>query len=310
MMLGEATPRFDDVQHRSLPDMRHSRAFLLAAIAAFGLAGCNANRAVREEAQFVEAPVELLYNAAARQMDRERFTEAVAGFEEVERQHPYSAWARRSILMIAYSNYRINQYEKSIEAAQRFISLHPGNEGAPYAYYLIGLSYFEQILDVGRDQRTTELALQALQDVARRYPQSDYARDARLKMDMVYDQLAGKEMAIGRYYLERDEHLAAINRFKSVVEDQNFQRTSHTPEALGRLVESYVSVGMLDEATKTAAVLGENFPGSSWYSSAYYLLTGQCVNAQGGVVSVRERGTLRVPFIGGRRASTTSQRCE
>ena len=165
------------------------------------------------------------------------------------------------MLMEAYAHYQANQYDDAIEDAQRFIALHPGNESAPYAYYLVAICHFERILDVGRDQGTTERALAALNDVVRRYPESPYARDARLKIDMVYDQLAGKEMAVGRFYLMRDQHLAAINRFRNVIENPNFQRTSHVPEALHRLVESYLSVGMTDEAQRMAAILGHNYPG-------------------------------------------------
>jgi outer membrane protein assembly factor BamD len=214
-----------------------------------------------------------LYNRGATMLDRRRWAEALAAFEEVERQHPYSSWARRAMLMEAYAHYNANQYDQSIEDAQRFLSLHPGNESAPYAYYLISICHFERILDVGRDQGTTERALASLQDVVRRYPESPYARDARLKMDMVYDQLAGKEMEVGRFYLERDQHLAAINRFRIVIEQPNFQRTSHAPEALHRLVEAYLSVGMQDEAQRMAAVLGHNFPGNAWYQRSSALMT-------------------------------------
>jgi outer membrane protein assembly factor BamD len=245
---------------------------LALAVMAGGLSACGGVRS-REDVQFVDEPVAGLYNRGAAYLDRRRWPEALAAFEEVERQHPYSSWARRSMLMEAYAHYQANQYDDSIEDAQRFISLHPGNEGAPYAYYLVAICHFERILDVGRDQGTTERALAALNDVVRRFPDSNYARDARLKLDMVYDQLAGKEMTIGRFYLTRDEHLAAINRFRIVLENQNFQRTSHVPEALHRLVESYLSVGMTEEAQRMAAILGHNFPGSAWYERSYALLT-------------------------------------
>ncbi|HVK80211.1 MAG TPA: outer membrane protein assembly factor BamD, partial [Verrucomicrobiae bacterium] len=212
---------------------------------------------------------------------------ALAAFEEVERQHPYSSWARRSMLMEAFVHYQARQYDSSIEDAQRFVSLHPGNESAPYAYYLIAICHFERITDVGRDQATTERALSALNDVVRRYPESAYARDARLKIDMVNDQLAGKEMSVGRFYLSRDQHLAAINRFRNVIENENFQRTSHVPEALHRLVESYLSVGMVEEAQRMAAILGYNFPGSEWYQRSYSLLT------EAGVAPVAEEEARR-----------------
>lgn len=246
------------------------RALSLVLLSA-GLAACGGNRA-REEVQFVDEPVAQLYNRGAQYLDQRRWTDAVAAFEEVERQHPYSSWARRSMLMEAYAQYQNNKYDDAIEDAQRFLSLHPGNESAPYAYYLIAICQFERILDVGRDQATTENALTALNDVVRRYPESPYARDARLKIDMVYDQLAGKEMEVGRFYLERDQHLAAINRFRNVIENEHFQRTSHVPEALHRLVESYISVGLPEEAQRMGAILGHNFPGNEWYQRSYALM--------------------------------------
>jgi outer membrane protein assembly factor BamD len=238
-----------------------------------GLAACGGGSEVRENVQYVDEPVAQLYSRGASLLDRRRWSEAVTAFEEVERQHPYSSWARRAMLMEAYANYQANKYDDSIEDAQRFLALHPGNESAPYAYYLIAVCHFERILDVGRDQGTTERALAALQDVVRRYPDSDYARDARLKIDMVYDQLAGKEMEVGRFYLRQDQHLAAINRFRNVIENPNYQRTTHTPEALHRLVEAYISVGMTGEAQRMAAILGHNFPGSEWYQRSYALMT-------------------------------------
>lgn len=266
------------------------RALALALLAG-GLAACGGNRA-REAVQFVDEPVAQLYNRGAQMLDQRRWADALAAFEEVERQHPYSSWARRSMLMEAYAHYQANQYDDAIENAQRFLSLHPGNESAPYAYYLVAICHFERILDVGRDQGTTERALAALNDVVRRYPESPYAQDARLKMDMVYDQLAGKEMSVGRYYLRRDQHLAAINRFRNVIENVNFQRTSHAPEALHRLVESYLSVGMIDQAQRMAAILGYNFPGSEWYQRSYALMT------DSGVAPVAEDEAQRRGWLG------------
>ncbi|MES1200606.1 MAG: outer membrane protein assembly factor BamD [Pseudomonadota bacterium] len=243
-------------------------------VLATGLAACAGHhRRQQESLQFQEEPVATLYNEGANYLDQKRWQDAVHSFQEVERQHPYSSWARRSMLMEAYANYQANKYDDAIEDAQRFLELHPGNENAPYAYYLISICQFERILDVGRDQATTEHALQALQDVVRRYPDTPYARDATLKIDMVYDQLAGKEMAVGRFYLLHDQHLAAINRFRNVVENPNYQRTSHVPEALHRLVEAYLSIGMTDEAQRMAAILGHNFPGSVWYQRSYALMT-------------------------------------
>ncbi len=220
---------------------------------------------------YVERPAELIYRDAFTSMERGRYQLAAAQFDEVERQHPYSEWARRSMLMAAFANYQGNRYDEAISDAQRFISLHPGNRSAPYAYYLIALSYFERIVDVGRDQQITQQALDALQQVVRRYPESRYATDARLKIDMTRDHLAGKEMDVGRWYLRRNYHLAAINRFQNVIRD--YGTTSHVPEALHRLVEADVALGLDTEATQTAAVLGYNFPGSEWYQSSYNLLT-------------------------------------
>jgi outer membrane protein assembly factor BamD len=273
-----------------------ARALALAVLAG-GLAACAGGhgRSSRENVQYTDQPVERLYNRGADLLDRRRWSDAVVAFQEVERQHPYSTWARRSMLMEAYAQYQSNDYDKAIDNAQRFIALHPGNESAPYAYYLVAICYFERILDVGRDQGITERALAALNDVVRRYPESSYARDARLKIDMVYDQLAGKEMEIGRFYLTNDQHLAAINRFKNVVENPNFQRTSHVPEALERLVEAYLSVGMVDEAQRSAAILGYNYPGNEWYQRAYALMTTRGV-APVATEEARRRGWLSRTF--------------
>jgi outer membrane protein assembly factor BamD len=270
-----------------------SRAVALALLAG-GVTACAGVRD-REEVQYVEEPATLLYNRGADALDRGRYPRALQAFEEVERQHPYSSWARRAMLMEAFTHYQAQQYDDAIEDAQRFIALHPGNESAPYAYYLVAICHFERILDVGRDQGTTERALAALNDVVRRYPETAYARDARLKLDMVYDQLAGKEMAIGRFYLERDQHLAAMNRFRQVIENENYQRTTHVPEALHRLVETYLSVGMTEEAQRMAAVLGYNYPGSEWYQRSYALMTEQNV-APVAVEEAERRGWLSRTF--------------
>jgi outer membrane protein assembly factor BamD len=252
--------------------MQLARAACVIVLAAELAACAHGGGRARREQQFQDQPVEALYLNGTDLMDQKRWTEALAAFQEVERQHPYSSWATRAILMEAYAHYQANKYDEAISDAQRFLSLHPGNEDAPYAYYLIAICHFERILDVGRDQATTEHALQALQDVVRRYPDSTYARDARLKIDMVYDQLAGKEMEIGRFYEAQDDHLAAINRFRNVVENEHYQRTSHVPEALHRLVECYLSVGMNEEAQRMAAVLGYNYPGNVWYQRTYALM--------------------------------------
>ncbi|MCI4645603.1 MAG: outer membrane protein assembly factor BamD [Hyphomonadaceae bacterium] len=239
---------------------------------AIGLSACQSGNA-RESLAYVERPVEQLFNQGAEELDNRDYAEAILYFNEVERQHPYSEWARRATLMTAFAHYRARQYDDSVGVAQRYIGLHPGTDGAAYAYYLVGISYFEQIMDVGRDQRMTELTQNALTDVVRRFPETEYAKDATLKLDMVRDQLSGKEMDVGRWYLRRNDHLAAINRFKTVVEV--YDGTSHVPEALHRLVESYLSIGLKGEAQSVGAVLGYNFPESEWYADSYALLTNE-----------------------------------
>jgi outer membrane protein assembly factor BamD len=220
---------------------------------------------------YEERPVDLLYNAGASRLDRHQWTEAVEYFREVERQHPYSEWARRSILMTAYAHYQANDYAEAIADSDQFIALYPGNPSTPFAYYLKAICYFEQIVDVGRDQAATSEAGESLREVSKRYPYSEYAADARLKLDMVQDQLAGKEMTIGRYYLRTGDPMGAITRFRTVID--KYQTTSHTPEALYRLVEAYLTVGLVGEAKKDGAVLGYNYPGDPWYQAAYQLLT-------------------------------------
>ena len=222
------------------------------------------------EEPYVERPVEELYNEAMDSLLDEDFEAAVADFAEVERQHPYSVWATRAQIMSAFVYYQSNRYDDAIAAAGRFIELHPGNRDAAYGYFLIAMSYYEQISDVGRDQRTTALALQALEEVVRRFPGSTYARDARLKIDLTRDHLAGKEMTVGRYYLRRGNPVAAIGRFRKVVE--LYQTTSHAAEALHRLTEAYLALGVSGEAQTAAAVLGHNYPGSRWYQHSYALL--------------------------------------
>ncbi|NKB54892.1 MAG: outer membrane protein assembly factor BamD [Alphaproteobacteria bacterium] len=230
------------------------------------LAACSEDNGEAYRARTVER----LYNLGVDALQREDFKGAVLSFDEVERQHPYSVWATKAQLMSAYASYKRDDYDEAIVGLDRFIELHPGNPDVAYAYYLKGVSYYEQISDVGRDQKMTELAREGLQDVIRRYPNNKYGRDARAKLDLVDDHLAGKEMAVGRYYQQRQEFLAAINRFRSVL--QNYQRTTHAPEALLRLTESYLSLGITDEAQMAAAVLGHNFPGSKWYEDSYALL--------------------------------------
>ncbi|WP_106638849.1 outer membrane protein assembly factor BamD [Allosphingosinicella vermicomposti] len=245
---------------------------LLLTAALVPLAGCATNRDTRaaRDAQYVARDVNTLYNAAKDRLDKRQYKLAAALFDEVERQHPYSIWARRAQLMSAFSYYADKDHQKSIESARRFLSIHPGNKDAPYAYYLIALNHYEQIEDVTRDQSITKQALDALNELARRYPTTQYAADARLKIDLVNDHLAGKEMEIGRFYQNRKQWLASIVRFRVVVDE--YQSTTHTPEALMRLTESYLALGMPEEAKKAAAVLGNNYANTKWYNHAYELI--------------------------------------
>jgi outer membrane protein assembly factor BamD len=244
--------------------MRHS---LAAAGLFLLLVGCASKQEV-----YVERSVEELYNNAMDELGDHNYAQAAKLFDEVERQHPYSVWATKAQLMAAYAQYENSKYDDAIIAADRFIQLHPGNRDAAYAYYLKSLSYYEQITDVSRDQKTTERAMKALEEVVRRFPDSQYGRDARVKLDLTRDHLAGKEMDIGRFYLRQGQYLAAINRFRRVVD--MYQTTTHVPEALHRLTEAYLALGVIDEAKQTAAVLGYNYPGSEWYTDSYALLTG------------------------------------
>ena len=248
--------------------MRTHHRWIVIAVVALSLGACGST-----EKPYVERPVDELYNTAMDRLGEGDWIAAAKGFDEVERQHPYSTWATKAQIMGAYALYQANKYDDAILAAQRFTQLHPGHKDVAYAYYLIGVSYYEQISDVGRDQRNTEQALSGLEEVVRRFPNSQYARDARLKIDLTRDHLAGKEMEIGRYYLQRRQYVSAINRFRTVVE--KYQTTSHVPEALHRLTEAYLALGVTDEAQTAAAVLGHNYPGNSWYLDSYAVLTGQ-----------------------------------
>jgi len=243
---------------------------LVLGLAAFALAACSSSD---DENAYVERPVAALYNTALNQLNAGEFKEAAVAFDEVERQHPYSIWAIKAQLMSAYAYYQNNDYDEAIIALDRFIQLHPGNKDIAYAHYLRGLSYYEQIVDVGRDQKMTELALRNLSDLVNRFPDSRYTRDAQLKIDLTRDHLAGKEMEIGRFYQGQRQHLAAINRFKLVID--RYQTTTHVPEALHRLTESYLELGLTDQAAKTAATLGYNFPGSEWYIDSYQIVEGK-----------------------------------
>ena len=247
-----------------------ARALALASTLALGACGLFSKD--DENKGYAEAPVEQLYNRALDSLGSSDYKNAAKGFEEVDRQHPYSVWAVKAQIMTAFSYYQSNKYDDAIIALDRFINLHPGHKDVPYAYYLKALCYYEQISDVGRDQRMTEQALNSLGEVVKRFPDTPYARDARLKVDLAIDHLGGKEMEVGRFYQTRREYVAAINRYRRVIEQ--YQTTTHTPEALHRLVECYLALGVTNEAKMAAAVLGHNFPGSDWYADSYYLLEG------------------------------------
>jgi len=231
-------------------------------------AGLSSGRA-RPNATVDRTP-EGLYAAGVEALQQRRYPQAVDLFDQLERDHPYSTWATNAKIMAAYGDYQRNRYVEAIAALDRFIQLHPAHRDIAYAYYLRALSFYEQINDAQRDQRATETAMAALQDVANRFPDTAYARDARLKIDLGRDHLAGREMVIGRFYQRQRLLNAAIGRFRRVIED--YQTTNHVPEALHRLTEIYLSLGLTDEARRTASVLGHNFPGNAWYQDSYALL--------------------------------------
>lgn len=249
------------------------RAALALVAASLVLSACANRRgpdAVKLDTRYVARDVETLYFNARRLLDQGRYKEAATAFDEVERQHPYSVWARRAQLMSGFSYWAARDYPNAILSAQRFLALNPGYKDAPYAYYLIAISHYEQMSDVTRDQQATVRAMAALNDVIRLYPNTPYAADARLKLDLVQDHLAGKEMEIGRFYQQRREWLASVLRFRRVVDQ--FQTTSHVPEALHRLVESYLALGLPEEAVKTAAILGRNYADTKWYDRTFALV--------------------------------------
>ncbi len=230
------------------------------------LAAC----AGKDDEMLPDKPPEELYGMATELMDKKDFLKAANAFEEVERQHPYSQWATRAKLLAAFARYQAMDYDDAIDTFERFIQLHPGNPNVAYAYYMRALCYYERLADVRRDQTNAQYALKALQDVISRFPETTYARDAALKLALVNDHLAGAEMEVGRNYIKQKLYTAAIGRFKTVVD--SYQTTSHVPEALHRLVECYLALGVPNEAKAVAAVLGHNFPGSQWYQDSYALL--------------------------------------
>jgi len=261
--------------HRSASRVDRSRPLvrlMALALLASSLGACSSGLSLFGRTETVpDEPPEKLYNEGVFMLNQRRdYKDAAKKFEEVERQHPYSDWARKSLIMTAYARYEAKEYEESVTAAKRYVTMHPGSPDAAYAQFLIGSSYFEQIPDVTRDQTRAERAIAALDEVARKYPDSEYAVSAKNKIAIARDQIAGKEMVIGRYYQNKKDFTGAINRFKLVV--TNYQRTRHVEEALARLTECYMALGIVSEAQTAAAVLGHNFPESRWYADAYKLV--------------------------------------
>jgi outer membrane protein assembly factor BamD len=240
-------------------------ALVVAVLPACGLFG--------KEDVIPDDPADKLYNEGLYLLNTKHdYKQAARRFEEVDRQHPYSEWARKSLLMSAYAHYEGTQYDETVTAAKRYVTLHPGSPDAAYAQFLIASAYFDQIPDITRDQQRTEKALQALDEVVRKYPNTEYAASAKQKMEVARDQLAGKEMDTGRFYQKKRDYIAAINRFKVVI--TQYQTTRHVEEALARLTELYMTLGIVNEAQTAAAVLGHNFPDSQWYKESYRLVKG------------------------------------
>lgn len=252
--------------------------FVMATMAVLAACGGNGRPTTggffnQQEVPLDDFTAEQIFGRGEFELESGNESEAAYYFSEIERLYPYSDWARRALIMQAYSYHLDKDYPNSRSSAQRYIDFYPTDDDAAYAQYLLALSYYDQIDEVGRDQGLTFQALQSLRDVIERYPDSEYAKSAILKFDLAFNHLAGKEMEIGRYYLRRGRYTAAINRFRVVVED--FQTTSHTPEALHRLVESYLSLGLTAEAQTAAAILGYNYQSTDWYEDSYSLLAGQ-----------------------------------
>jgi len=277
--------------------VRRLRAFVPVVVVCLLAGACSQlnGEAASDDAFADDRPPEVLYNEGLAYLNEGKLKDAADAFREVDRQHPYSEHARKALIMSAFANYRRGRYDATVRSANRFVSLYPGDPDAAYAHYLIGSSYFKQIPDVTRDQEKTKEAIASLNEIIRQFPESEYATDARQKIIVARDQLAGKEMQIGRYYLERREYAAAINRFQGVVSE--YQETRHVEEALMRLVESNLALGLAGEAQNAGAILGHNFPDSEWYEDAYALL-------QSGGLEPRENRNSVLSRLFGRRNSS------
>ncbi len=248
-------------------------AFLALSVAApLFMSGCMSSEKDIDLSTYVDQtePADVLYNQGLANLNAGRLNEAAKKFAAVDRQHPYSEWASKSMVMGAFTNYRQGNYDDAVSSAKRYLTLYPSTDDAAYATYIIGLSYYRQIKDVTQDQKEARQTIQAMQELVTRWPDSEYVEDAKAKIRFANDQLAGKEMQVGRYYLERREYLAAVKRFRNVVE--NYSNTRQVEEALARLVEAYYALGLTDEAQTAAAVLGHNYPASPWYKDSYKLL--------------------------------------
>ncbi len=249
--------------------MRALAGVLVLAFFAAPTMGCSIFK--KEEDYVPEEPADKLYNEGLFLLNnKQQYEDAAKKFDEVDRQNPYSDWARKALLLSAFAYYQAQKYDECINAAKRYVTLHPGSSDAAYAQYLIGASYYDQILDVNHDQARADKAINALEEVVRKYPDTEYAVGAKKKINLARDQLAGKEMEVGRFYMKKRDFTGAINRFKVVV--TQYQTTREVEEALERLTEAYVSLGILDEAQTAAALLGHNFPDSPWYKDAYKLV--------------------------------------
>jgi outer membrane protein assembly factor BamD len=258
---------------------------------AVGLGACSSTK----KDSYIDRPVEQIYNHAVDLLLKKNYDAAAKEFDEVERQHPYSVWATKAQLMAAYAEYQGSKYDDAIVTLDRFIQLNPANRDIAYAYYMKALCYYEQITDVERDAKMTEDAQKGFQEVVNRFPNSIYGRDALLKLDLTRDHAAGKEMEVGRYYQSRGDYLAALNRFQYVAD--HYQTTSHIPEALERMVECYLALGLKNEAERTAAVLGYNYPGSRWYLDSYDLVKSGKSAEQANNPGIFRRVIDSIPFL-------------
>jgi outer membrane protein assembly factor BamD len=260
----------------ALPVSRRALRFALLVAAALPIAGCSLFDKKEEVAP--DEPADKLYSEGLGGIEKGDYEAANKKFSEVDRQHPYTDWGRKAVLMTTYTNYRRGKYTDAIQSGQRYVQLHPTSPDAAYAQYLVGMSYYNQVPDVSRDQDTTRKAVDVFEELVRRWPNSEYAATARNRISVARDQLAGKEMQVGRFYLSRRDYTGAINRFRVVV--SQYQQTRHIEEALHRLVEAYMALGITGEAQTAAAILGHNYPDSEWYKASFALMNSNGLKPQ------------------------------